>query len=115
MNIFGKIGVKVVNFGKWFAAAVKSAAGLALRIETLLQSEKPLAQPFVTSLSTVIADLEALIAASSTAVSAEGLNFAADSAAYKDFLNLVDDFRKLAPVVEEAIALLEGKTATPAS
>jgi hypothetical protein len=116
MNIFGKLGVRIVDFGKWFAGAVKAAAGLALRVETLLQSEKPLEQPFVTGLSTVIADLEVLIAASSTAVTADGLNFAADSKVYQDFLTLVADFKKLAPVVEQAIAILEGKqSATTAS
>src|SRR5579875_3577590 len=111
MNIFEKLGVKIADFGKWFAGAAKSAAGLALRVESILKSEKPLEQPFVSGLSTVMADLEVLIAAAQPAVSAEGLNFAADSKVYQDFLTLVDDFKKLAPVVEEAIAaLLQGKS-----
>lgn len=112
MNIFRKIGVKVADFGKWLAGEVKSIVGLALRIEHILKSEKPLEQPFIQGLSTVVADVEALIAASEGALTANGLNFAADSKVYSGFLALIDDFRKLAPVVEQALAILEGKETT---
>jgi len=114
MNAFQKIGVKIADFGKWFAGAVKSVIGLALRVETILKSEKPLEQPFIQSLSTVVADVESLISASEGAVTADGLNFAADSKVYSDFVTLIDDFKKLAPVVEQAIAILEGKPTTTA-
>jgi hypothetical protein len=109
MNIFQKLGVKIADFGKWFAGAVKTIVGLAVRIERILKSEKPLEQPFIASLSTVVADVEALIAASEGALNADGLNFAADSKVYSEFVTLIDDFRKLAPVVEQAIAILEAK------
>jgi len=109
MNIFQKLGVKIADFGKWFAGEVKTIVGLALRVEHILQSEKPLEQPFIAGLSTVVSDVEALISASQGAITADGLNFAADSKVYSDFLALIDDFKKLAPVVEEAIALLEAK------
>lgn len=109
MNIFQKLGVKVADFGKWIAHAVTTVVGLAGRIETILKSEKPLEAPFVSGLSTVIGDLEKVIGACSGALTADGLNFAADSAVYADFLTLVNDFRNLAPVVEQALAILEGK------
>ena len=109
MNIFKQLGIKIADFGKWFAGAVTAAVGLAIRVEKILRSERPLEKPFITGLSTVIADVEALIAASQTALSADGLNFSADSKVYSGFVTLVEDFRKLAPVVEEAIALLESK------
>jgi hypothetical protein len=109
MNIFQKMGVKIADFGQWFAGAVKSVIGLAVRVEHILQSEKPLEQPFIAGLSTVVADVEALIAASETALTADGLNFAADSKLYSDFVTLIDDFKKLAPVVEQALAILEAK------
>ena len=115
MNIFEKVGVKIADFGKWFAHAVTSVVGLALRVETLLKSEKPLEKPFIAGLSTVVADVETLIAASSGAITSDGFNFAADSKVYADFLTLVNDFKTLAPVVEQAIAILEGKSPTPAS
>lgn len=114
MNILQKIGVKIADFGKWLAGAVKSAVGLALRIERILKSEKPLEQPFIQGLSIVVADVEALIAASEGALNADGLNFAADSKVYSGFVTLIADFRKLAPVVEQAVAILEGKE-VPAS
>ena len=107
MNVFKKLGVKVADFGKWLAGAVKTIVGIATRVEAILQSEKPLEQPFIAGLSTIVADLEALIAASEGALSADGLNFAADTRVYQDFLTLIDDFRKFAPVVEQAIAILE--------
>jgi len=115
MNIFQKIGVKIADFSKWFAGAVASVIGLALRIEHILQSEKPLEKPFIQGLSTVVADVEALIAASEGALSADGLNFSADSKVYSGFVALIDDFKKLAPVVEQAIAILEGKETTPSA
>lgn len=110
MNIFQKLGVKVADFGKWIAHAVTTVVGLAVRVEKILQSEKPLEKPFIAGLSTVVADVEALIAASEGALTADGLNFAADSKVYSDFLTLVNDFRNLAPVVEQALAILEGKS-----
>lgn len=114
MNIFQKIGVKIADFGQWFAGEVKTIVGLAFRVEHILQSEKPLEQPFIAGLSTVVADVESLITASQNAVTADGLSFSADSKVYADFVTLIDDFRKLAPVVEQAIAILEGKEATAA-
>jgi hypothetical protein len=116
MNIFQKVGVKIVDFGKWFAGAVKSVVGLAVRVETILKSEKPLEQPFIAGLATVVADVEALIADSEGALTADGLNFSADSKVYSGFVALIDDFKKLAPVVEQALVILEGKqSATTAS
>jgi hypothetical protein len=109
MNIFQKLGVKIADFAKWFAGAVSTVIGLSLRVEKVLQSEKPLEKPFIAGLSTVVADVEALIADSEGALTADGLNFAADSKVYTNFVTLVDDFKKLAPVVEQAIAILEGK------
>ncbi|HEX3985931.1 MAG TPA: hypothetical protein VHX13_04900 [Acidobacteriaceae bacterium] len=107
MNAFQKLGIKIADFGKWFAGAVKSVIGLAIGVERILKSEKPLEQPFIAGLSTVVADVEALIAGSEGAVSADGFNFAADSKVYTDFITLIDDFKKLAPVVEQAISILE--------
>jgi len=112
MNIFQKLGVKLVDFGKWLGGAVQSVIGLAIRVESILKSEKPLEQPFITGLSTVVADVEALIAASEGALTADGLNFSSDSKVYAGFVTLIDDFRKFAPVVEQAIAILQGKTTT---
>ena len=115
MNIFEKVGVKIADFGKWFAGAVKTVVGLAVRVETVLKSEKPLEKPFIAGLSTVVSDVETLIAASEGALTADGLNFSADSKVYADFVTLVNDFKNLAPIVEQAIAILEGKSSASAS
>lgn len=114
-NILKTVGVKIADFGKWLASEIKSVVGLAVRIERLLKAEKPLEQPFIQGLSTVVADVEALIAVSETALSANGLNFSADSKVYSGFVTLIDDFKKLAPVVEHALAILEGKETAPAT
>jgi hypothetical protein len=108
-NIFQKLGVSIADCGKWLATAVLDTVHLAEKVEQILKAEKPLEQPFVSSLSSVIADVEAIIAASSTAITADGFNFPADSQVYSDFLTLIADFKKLAPIVEEAIDALEGK------
>ena len=109
-NLFQKLGVGVADFGQWLATAVKDTVSIASRIEKILKAEQPLAKPFVSSLSTVVADVEALIGSSESALSAKGLSFAADSQTYQQFVTLIADFKKLAPVVEEAVSILEGKT-----
>lgn len=111
-NFFQKLGIGIADCGKWLAEAISDTVHLAEKVEQVLKAEKPLEGPFVSGLSTVVADVEALIAASDTAVTADGLNFPADSKVYSDFLNLIADFKKLAPVVKEAIAALEGKPAS---
>jgi hypothetical protein len=112
-NIFTKIGVGVADFGKWIAKAVTDTVRVAVKVETVLKAERPLAAPFIAGLSTVIADVEGLIAASGTAITAEGMNIPADSKVYQEMVTLISDFGKLAPVVEEALAILEGKTTAP--
>jgi hypothetical protein len=94
------------------ATAISDTVHLAEKVEQILKAEKPLEKPFISSLSTVVADVEALISASDSAVTAGGLNFPADSQVYSDFVTLISDFKKLAPVVEEAIDALKGETAT---
>jgi hypothetical protein len=116
-NIFKKLGIGVVDFGKWFAGAVADTVKLSAKIETILKAAQPLEAPFVSGLATVVADVEALLASSTAAISADGLNFPADSKAYQQFLTLIADFKKLAPIATEALTILEGKTpaATPAA
>jgi hypothetical protein len=114
-NILKKLGVGIVDFGKWFAGAAQDTVSLAAKIETILKAAEPLEAPFVTGPASVVSDVEALITGSTAAVSANGLNFPADSKAYQEFLTLVTDFRKLAPLVTEAIHLLEGKAPKPPS
>jgi|SRR5271154_3877799 len=111
-NIFKKLGIGVADFGKWFAGAIKETASVAAKVNTILKAEQPLETPFVAGLSSVIADVEALIASSATAVGASGLNFPADSQVYQQFLTLIADFRKLAPVVEAGVNTLKGKSTT---
>jgi hypothetical protein len=111
-NIFEKLGSGLADVGKWIADAVTAVMSLAEKVETILKAEETLEGPFVSGLSTVVADVESLITASTTAVSADGLNFPADSEVYSKFLTLVSDFKKFAPVVEEALAALTGKSTT---
>ncbi|HEY3835897.1 MAG TPA: hypothetical protein VGL72_04980, partial [Bryobacteraceae bacterium] len=101
-NIFKKLGIGIADFAKWFAGAVQDTVNLAAKIEKILKAEQPLEAPFVAGLAGVVADVEALIAASTAAVTADGLNFPADSAAYQKFLALIADFRKMAPIVTQA-------------
>jgi len=114
-NILKRLGIGVADFGKWFAGGVADTVKLSAKIETVLSAAKPLEAPFIAGLASVVTDVKALIAASTAAVSADGLNFPADSKAYQEFLTLLADFRKLAPIVTEAIQLLEGKAPKPPS
>jgi hypothetical protein len=106
-NIFKKLGIGVSNFGKRVATVVKDTINVAVKVETILKAEQPLEKPFVFGLSAVISDVEALIAASETAITSNGLNFRADSQVYKEFVTLIADFKQLTPVVEQAVSILE--------
>ncbi len=114
-NIFTKIGVGIADFGKWIAEAVTDTVRVAVKVETILKAEESLAAPFVSALTTVVADVEALIGASSTALTAQGLNIPADSKVYQDLVTLIADFKNFAPIADQALQILEGKTATAAS
>jgi hypothetical protein len=114
-NIFKKIGIGIADVGKWIAIAVKDVIGLAVKVEKVLSAAKPLEKPFIDGLVTVIGDVEKLLTDAQGAVTAAGMDFAADSSTYHDFIKLVDDFRTLAPIVEDALAILEGKRVTSAA
>jgi uncharacterized protein YacL (UPF0231 family) len=114
-NIFKKIGIGLVDVGKWVADAVKDVVSLTTKVEKVLSAGKPLEQPFINGLSTVVGDVETLLTDAEGAVSANGLNFAADSKTYQDFIKLIDDFKNLAPIVEQALQILEGKATTTAA
>lgn len=114
-NIFVKIGVGIADVGKWVAATVKDVVGITVKVEKVLSAEKPLEKPFISSLVTVVGDVESLLADAQSAVTAAGMNFAVDSKTYQDFIKLMDDFKSLAPVVEQALAILEGKSTTSAA
>ena len=109
-NIFKRLGIGVADFGKWVATVVKDTINVAVKVETILKAEQPLEKPFVFGLSAVIGDVEALIAASETAITSNGLNFRADSQVYKEFVTLIADFKQLTPAVEQAASILEGKS-----
>lgn len=77
--------------------------GIGKRAEQLFTREKALAPEAVQATITVFSDLESFIALSAPAAGAEGLNFAADSAAYAAFLKLVADSKAFVSVAEQAI------------
>ena len=114
-NIFKKIGIGIADVGKWVATVVKNVVGLAVKVERILTAGKPLEKPFVDGLVTVVGDVEALLTDAQGAVTAAGMNFAADSKTFHDFIKLIDDFKTLAPIVEDALAILEGQTVATAT
>ncbi len=107
-NPFKSVATGLADVGKFIAHAVAFVMGTAKRVEYVLTQGKPLEKPFVSALSTVVSDLEAVISDAGTAVTADGLNFAADTAAYQKFMQLIQDFKALAPIAEDALAILEG-------
>lgn len=109
-NIFQKIGVGIEDVGSWFNDAVKAVVGVASKIKAILESGKQLEQPFINGVSTIVADVESLIALSESAVTSGAVNFPADSAAYNEFLKLVNDFKSLIPVVEQDIETIAKST-----
>jgi hypothetical protein len=109
MNPFSAIGRGIADAAKFVAHAVALVMGTAKRVEYVLAQGQPLEKPFVSALSTVVYDVEDLLAEAESAVTADGLNFAADSAAYQRFLKMINDFKALAPLAEDAIAVIEDK------
>jgi hypothetical protein len=109
-NLFQKLGVGVSDFGKWLATAVKDTVSIASRIEKILKAEQPLAKPFVSSLSTVVAErrgADRLLRIRPLRKGSQLLRRLADLPAVR---HPHRRFQKLAPVVEEAVSILEDKT-----
>lgn len=108
-NPFVWIGKKIGVAAKDFALAVARIFGLARKVEVILSQEKPLEKPFIAGLVLVIGDIENLLAEGQAAVTDGGLNFPVDSAAYAAFMKLAADSKALVPLVEDQLAILEGK------
>lgn len=109
MNPFKAIATGLADVGKFVAHAVAMVIGTAKRVEYVLTNATPLEKPFVSALSTVVYDVEDVISEAEAAVTADGLNFAADTQAYQKFMKLLADFKALAPLAEDALAVIEGK------
>ena len=109
MNPFVWFGKKIAQVAKDFALAVAHVFGLARKVEVILKNEQPLAKPMIDGITLVIGDVETLLAAAQVAFTDGGLNFPVDSAAYQAFMKLLADAKALVPVVEDELAVLEGK------
>ena len=108
-NPFKFVAHGLADLGKYIADAVRFVFGTARKVEKVMQAEKPLEKPFIDAVVTCIGDIETLMALASSAVGQDGLNFPADSAAYKQLMQTFDDLKALAPIAEDALAVLEGK------
>lgn len=108
-NPFVYIGRGIADVAKAFAHAVATIFGLAGKIRYILKQQAPLDKPFIDGLTNLIADIEALLSEAQTAFTDAGLNFPADSAAYASFLKLTADAKALVPIVEDELAIIEGK------
>jgi prophage DNA circulation protein len=106
-NFIEKAASGVAEVSKKIVSIIRETLTIAAKVEKVLKAEKPLQPSFIAGVSSVIADVESLAAFVGPAVSSNGLNFAADSKVYEQFIILIDDFRKLTPVVEEAVTLLK--------
>lgn len=98
-NPFTEVENALVTAGKWIAGASTAVA-------TLFAAEKKLAPATVAAVTKFVADVESLVALSATSVGAQGINFAADSAAYAQFLVVKGDVVSLAAVIEADIKAL---------
>lgn len=105
---FEKIGHAILDIFKW-------APSFASKVVTVIQEEETLTPEFVAGLKTLIADSASLVALSATAVTEKGINPTQDLAVVTQLEQLVKDFGNFAPVVEQAVAVLEGKGPTTSS
>lgn len=109
MNPFAEIGKGIAYVAKAFASGVARLFGFARKVEYILKNEKPLEKPFLDGITNVLLDVEELLSAGEAAFTAGGLNFTLDSAGYKAFQKLYADSKALLPLIEDELALLEGK------
>lgn len=109
MNPFEEVGKGIAKAAKAFAFGVAHLFGLARKVERVMLAEEPLEKPFIDGLVKVVSDVEDLLGEAQVAATDGGLNFPADSSAYQAFMALYRDARALLPIVEDALAVLEGK------
>jgi hypothetical protein len=98
-NPFTAAEQDLIKAGKWIAGDVS-------KVEQLITAEKKLAPDTVTKVVKFVTDAQTLISLSATAAGGEGLNFAADSAAYQAFLEFKDDVVALAAQIEADVKAL---------
>lgn len=101
---FKKIGHAILDIFKW-------APSFAQDVVTVIEEEEELTPEFKAGLKTLISDSASLVALASTAVTEKGINPTQDLAVVKALEQLVKDFGNFAPVVQSAVAILEGKGA----
>jgi hypothetical protein len=98
-NPFTEVEIALVDSGKWIAGDIS-------KIDRLLTAGKTLAPETVAAVVKFVSDTQTLISLAATSVGASGLNFAADSAAYEQFLIVKDDVVSLAGVIETDVKAL---------
>lgn len=107
-NVGEKIAGGIEKAWHWLVGATKEVLDLATKVKLILQREKQLQPNFIVAVTTVVADVTELTTAAEAAVTADGLNFAIDSEAYKALQKLINDVRtQLVPVVDAGIAAIK--------
>lgn len=81
--------------------------GLGAQAAKVFEAEKTVAPAAATAAIALFTDVEDFISLTAPAVGAEGLNFAADSAAYAAFLKIVADAKAFVAVGESALKAAE--------
>lgn len=94
-NVFTQVEGDLVKAGSFLL-------GLSEKALSVFNSSKPAEEAAVK----LLADVEALISLAAPAVGANGLNLAADSAAYGQFLKLVDDAKAFVAAAEPVVKSL---------
>lgn len=100
-----KIGTAIKN-------VIVKIESIGDKVKKILQAEEALEPAFLTGLSTLATNTSTFISVAGTAVTAEGMNFPEDSAAYAALVKLISDFKSFEPTVEQGIKNLLGDTTT---
>jgi hypothetical protein len=108
-NVFQEVGKLVGGAAKALAYGVAHLFGLGRKVEYVLKAQKTLGKPFAETLGATITDLETVLTDGQVAITDGGINIPADAAAYAAFKKLSVDAKKLLPLVEDEIAVIEGK------
>lgn len=106
-NIFQEISGFLKDGASDIAKGVAWIGNIGKKVEAIFQEGAKLEPQTAADVVLVIGDVENLATLSAGAVGAEGINFAADSAAYAAFQKLLTDLKTLGTNLKGDVASLE--------
>jgi hypothetical protein len=106
-NVGQEVATGIGNAVTFVEKEVVKLADLATKVSVILKREKQLEPNFIAGVAALAGDVTTVASLVEVAATADGLNIAADSAAFVGLQKLIADAKALVPLVDQGIANLK--------